>query len=443
MLQDAIPTSVITNASVHSFSVDEKNRREQAIKNKNFYYGKSEQYLQLVTSDQDPVVINLTMPIVKKKNTLLYARKLTREFDGASASTSFLEKEYDRLNIDAFLKQADLAAELTGTALVHVGIDEETHNTKLTLFDASNFSVVAKEPSNTELEAVSLVSLDQHITGSEKSPQVTTSLRSEVWTDSFITTFKNGTKSGAVKNELGFLPFTSFKGEDVYSQYLGHAPATTIGAVNNTINNSLTQLAYMIKMQGGTPIVVTGFEGGAGITLHPGKALSVPAGAGIDVLGLNPKITETLDVIKYLEDKIFDTSFVPKVTIVGDQKSNSGKELLVRWFPLIQVFKDKTMRFEKYELDLANMILKVNGMVEINNVIIDWAEESVLPLSHDTEDLQELFNFGILTPADVKMRKDPSLTEAEAEIEVSANIAFNKQIGVTGMSPVTKPLEEG
>jgi len=426
-LTDTIPTSVITKANLHTFSVDEKNRREVAIKNKDFFYGSQAKYIKPLNNDVDIVYVNLTQPIINKKVSLLYSRPLKREYDGPAVSISFLEKTYDELNIDNWLKNADLQAELTGTSIFHIGKDE-AGNITLLLFDGSEFSVISEGMNKRKIDALSIVSIMQELKGTAKNPQIQQSLANQVWTDGYITTFTNGAKTQQEPNELGYIPFVSFRGNEVNSQYLGHAPANDIRALNEIIDNQLTNLGYMIKMQSASPIVVAGFENGVGITIHPGRAIALPAGATAQALQLNPKIEETLAEIKYLEEKLYETTSIPKVSVVGDADSNSGKELLIKWYPLIQTFREKALRYQKYELDLANMILKVANMEPIKNVIVDWAEESILPLNSDTEDMEDLFKWGIATPADMIQRRDPTLTDIEAEAEAMANVVYNKQI---------------
>jgi hypothetical protein len=427
MFQDSIPTALITKAQIHTASVEEKIRRESALLNKDFYYSKQEKSLELVTSDVDPITANFTNVIVKKKTSLLYGRPLVREYDGSSASISFLEKLYQQINIDFFLQKVDLAAELTGTGIVFIVIDE-TGTTKLYLYDASDFSIVESEENTEQIDAISLVSIITRLTGSEKNPTVERALKTEIWTNSYITRNVNGVKDTQTPNDLGYLPFVAFRGEEVYGQYLGHSPATHIRQLNQTINQQLTNIGYMIKLQAGTPVVLKGFQQGEGITIHPGRAISLPAGAEASVLDFNPKIMDALENIKWTEQKMFELSSVPKVSVVGDDKASSGKELMIKWYPLLQIFKEKSLRFEKYELNLANMILKVNGLEPIEGLKVKYPEEAILPYSPTSDELEKNVKFGIQTPIDELLRIDPTLDEKEAETIIRANLEFNNSI---------------
>jgi hypothetical protein len=267
------------------------------------------------------------------------------------------------------------------------------------------------------------------ITGTDKDPSVETNLQSEIWTENYITTYVNNVRKGSEPNELQYLPFVTFKGEDVYGQFLGHAPATSIRQLNQCINQQLTNLGYMIKMQSATPIVLTGFQQGEGVTIHPGRAMSLPAGATAAALALNPAITETLDEIKFLEEKIYECSAIPKISVTGQDKGSvSGKELLIKWAPLLQVFKGKSLRFRKYELDLFNMILKVNNLSPLGDLNVKYPEEAVLPYSPESENLERDIKLGISTPIDQVLKLNPTLDETDAEALVLANLEFNKSI---------------
>lgn len=424
MLENTVPMSIEAKANVFNFSTEEKNRREAAIKNKDFYYDRSRQYLELISTDIDPITINLTKPIIKKMSSLLYSRPLMREFSGPSKSVSFIEGFYKTYKIDTFLKKVDLLTELTGTAVVFVGIDEY-NKLYLRIYDASDLSIIQNDDNQEEADAVSIVSLKIKLTGTQTDPQAERYLESQIWTNNYITRMENGIRSKQIQNELGFLPFVPFKGNEVYSQYLGHAPATGIVQLNSVVNQQLTNIGHMVKMQAGTPISITGFENGEGIQINPGRALSLPAGATADVLNFNPKILESIEFIKYLEEKIYETT-IPKVTIAGDIKSQSGRELIIKWYPIIELFNDKTSRFTDYELNLANMILKVSDLEPLDEVKIDFPDEKLLPIDSEPELLEKEFRLGLNNPANVLQERNPLLSDDEAIVEVEKNLKISK-----------------
>ena len=420
-----VPVSIIAEAQVWSASTEEKSRREGAIANKDFYYSNQEKYLNKVNLDVDEVTVNLTGPIIKKKVSLLYGRPLIRDFVGTQASVAAIEAVYANMDIDHFLRSVDLASELTGTGVVHVGISNDLQVT-LTLYDGSEISVISNRGNDSqELEAISLVSIVSDIVGTSNDPQLKRVLKTETWTNDFITVNMDGAKDISIPNDLEFLPFVAFKGEDVYNQYLGHAPATQIRKLNNYINHQLTNLGYMIKMQSATPVILEGFQNGEGIVIHPGKAIAAPAGSSVTALNLNPKINDTLIEIQYLEEKLYESANIPKVTVIGDAESQSGRELMIKWAPIMDVYKDKALRFETYELKLANMILSVLSLDPLDSLNVHYAEEAVLPLSNDIDELEREISLGLSTPVDGMLVKQPELNELDAEALVRANMDFN------------------
>ena len=178
-------------------------------------------------------------------------------------------------------------------------------------------------------------------------------------------------------------------------------------------------------MQSGTPIVFSGFKSGETVVVHPGRAINIPEGATANVLNLDPKLNDSLEFIKYLEDRLYTTSSVPRITVEGGS-GNSGKELMVRWFPLLKVFQEKSNRYAIYELQLANMILAINGYAPVEDLKIHWPEESILPYSPEDENLERDIRLSIKSPIDEIMRRDPHMTEIEAEAEYLLNINQNK-----------------
>lgn len=450
---DSIPQAILERALQHNFSLEEKARRETAQLNKDFYYGKQDQMIKLLNVDQDPITVNFTKPIMHKRSTMLYPHPLVRTFDGPSKSVSFLEKVYKENSIDALLLQADLLSELTGSCLVFPFRDETLKNKmRLRLYDATQFSCVGADQDPWTADAISLVRVVDQLEDPKVRPRgsvqpdSTRVMEQQVWTATDVRVYSgegmNSQLKGDFPNELGFLPFVNFKGEELHDQYIGFPPATHVQRLNAIINQILSHLTYMIKMQSGTPIVVSGFESGEPVVIHPGRALKVPANATATVLDLNPKIDETLRFINYLEEQMFATANVPRITIVGGQEGSmgrraSGRELLVRWFPLVQVFKEKCTRYHRYELQLANMILAIANLPEIEAVDVQWPEESLLPLSSESDELVQDLQIGVTTPVDEIIRRDPTLSKEEATELFVENLSVNALLPA---SPATAPI---
>jgi len=434
-MNDTIPNSIVVQSNAYSFSNDEKKRREGALKNKDYFYGRQEQYINLVNEDMDPVSINLTNPVVTKRSSLLYTRPLVRVFDGPSASIKIIEAIYQDMQIDDILHQVDLSAELTGTSLVFVGVPEDgSYPIELKVYDAADFSVMSNDRKS--MEALQLISLNDLVTttneGKNGQVNVKRVIDSEVWTDNYIHKVRDGVvTAGSEKNELGYIPFVPFKAQEVITQYLGHSPATSVRQMNSSYNQTATNLGYTIKMQSATPIVLNGFTNGEGISVHPGTAISLPVGADAKTLQLNPKIGETMEFLKYLEDKLYETSSIPKVSVLGNTSgSTSGVELLIKWAPIKSIYTEKSNRYQTYELNLANMILKRLGAEPIDNILVKYPED-YLPVDTTRETLLEDIQLGLRTPIDEVMKLHQSLSEAEAEAEVRANLSFNKELSTT------------
>lgn len=423
-----IPQAISSRAITHNFSQEEKNRREEARLNRDFYYSKQRQQIVLVNEDQEPFYINFTYPIVKKKSTMLYSKPLVREWDGPSQSVSYLEKVYEENIIDELLLQADLNSELTGSGIITPTEDENLESKcRLRLYDASSFSALPNEDDPTDLEAISLVRVVDRIPAN-KNAEVIRVLKQQIWTKNDVLTYEGEVLVNSEPNDLGFIPFANFKGEEVYDQYIGYAPARPVRDLNESINRVLTDLGTIVKFQAFTPLWVSGYSGDSIISLHPGRAINLPAGAEAGVLGVSPNISDLLQLLLWFEEKAYETNSVPKVSVVGGGEAKSGRELIIRWFPLLQVFEEKSVRFQRYEKELANTILKWAGLPEINAVKVNYNAESVLPVGEDEDTLKDDIELNIKTPADEVMRRDATLTEAEAEAIVLANRDFNFEL---------------
>lgn len=432
---DSTPQAIIQKALSENFNLEEKQRREAAEKNKEFYYGKQENDIVLMNDDVDPVVLNITKPIMGKRTSMLYSRPLVREFEGPSASVKYLEALYKEVYIDALMHRVDLLSELTGSVLIHPQPDEFADNKlRLVLYDATQFSVVGNDGDSSTADAISLIRVvDRLVDGTgvtskgNVQPQIEKVVLQQVWTPTTVTFYEGSNKIVEEENPLGYLPFVNFQGEEVHDQFIGFPVANIVRKLNAQINQLLTHIGYTVKMQAGTPIVFSGFKSGDSVVVHPGRALSIPEGASADVLSLSPKIQETLDLIVFLEDRLYTTSSVPKISVEGGQ-GESGRELMVRWFPLLQVFQEKTNRYNRYELQLANMILNIVGLPPVEDVKIHWPEESVLPLSAEDDNLERDIALNIKSSIDEIMRRNPHMTEDEAKQEYDTNLEQNSTV---------------
>ena len=430
---DSLPLSTTMQAFSETYNLEEKERKEAAELNKNYYFGKQENDVVLMNDDVNPITMNITKPIMSKRCSLMYARPLVREFTGPAQSISFIEKVYKENYIDSLLGKVDLYAELTGSVLVHPSFDETLPSkVRLVLYDASQFSAVGNDGDPNTADAIALTQVtDRLVDGApvtsdgRKQPQIEKVIVQQIWTNDSVTIYEGQNNTTSFANPLGFLPFVNFHGEEVHNAYIGFPIATIVRKLNSHINQLLTHIGYTIKMQSGTPIVFSGFKSGETVVVHPGRAINIPEGATANVLNLDPKLNDSLEFIKYLEDRLYTTSSVPRITVEGGS-GNSGKELMVRWFPLLKVFQEKSNRYAIYELQLANMILAINGYAPVEDLKIHWPEESILPYSPEDENLERDIRLSIKSPIDEIMRRDPHMTEIEAEAEYLLNINQNK-----------------
>jgi hypothetical protein len=331
------------------------------------------------------------------------------------------------------LHKVDLLSELTGSCLMHPMPDPNLPSgVRLVLYDATQFSVVGNDGDSTTADAISLIKIVDRLVDANPvrsdgraQAQIEKVILQQIWTPETVQVFQGNNQMGTEENPLGFLPFVNFQGEEVHDNYIGFPQATVVRKLNREINQLLTHIGYMVKMQAGTPIVFSGFKSGETVVVHPGRAINIPTDANADVLKLDPKLEETLKVIEYLEDRLYTTSSVPKISVEGGE-GESGRELMVRWFPLLQVFQEKTNRFQRYELNLANMILTIAGLQPMEDVTIKWPEENILPLSADDDNLERDIALSIKSPVDEIMRREPHMTEPEAISEWEKNKELNK-----------------
>lgn len=430
-----VPISLTTMALAHNFAQEEESRRAEMRLNRDYYYDQHEQSIDLVNEDQSPVTINLTKPIISKRSNLLYSNKLVRVFDGPQPSINFISQVYTDNNIDHFLLMADLASEMTGSALITPVFDEtKESNIRLKMYDTTEVSVIAKEDDFNIPEVLSIIRVldrvaEGRIVDKSDSPKVERVIKQQLWTEGAIVEYDGNVLVRSEPNELGFIPFVNFKAMEVHGQYFGHAPARNVRKINQQINRMLTDLSFSIKFQGYSPIAISGMSGDTLVVMHPGRALNLPAGASVQSLSVDPKIEQVLSVIQWLEQKCYETASVPMISVVGGGSATSGRELMIKWYPLLKIFHEKAQRFQKYELELANTILRYAGLDPINNVNVDYRVDDLLPITEAEDTLAFDLKYHIKTPVDELMRRDTNLSEEEAQAIVFANKDINTDLG--------------
>lgn len=247
------PASITQKALQAAVDIEERERKEEAQLTKDFYYGKQEQSIVLLNEDVDPVVVNLTKPIMDKRCGLLYVRPLKREFTGPAQSVAFVEAVYRENGIDQIFKQADLLSELTGSVLLHPYMDETSSTGyRIRIYDATQFSAVGNDGDPSTTDAISLVRVvDRVIDGSrlgqDSSIRSERTLDQQIWTKEAVVYYEGSTIANSQENELGFLPFVNIHGEEVHDEFIGYAPAVNIRKMNSYINQHVTNLSHMIK----------------------------------------------------------------------------------------------------------------------------------------------------------------------------------------------------
>ena len=425
---DPFRPNIKDQANLNTYTSEEKARRDAGKRNKDFYYDNQEKYVSTFNIEAKPSILPLARPILDKRTSMLYNKKLTRDIRGPVASVNFLEALYSENDIDNIFLSADLYSELTGTVLLSMVEDtEKTSGYRITLWDGTNISAVSDDSNSSSLAALSLIkevsSLSKEASHKDNI-QVKTVTHQQIWTKERVFYYEGFTEKNSVDNEYKRIPFSVIKGKEVPNQFYGFSPATSISLMNATINQLVSDLTYTIKLQSANPIVLTGFQGGESLIVQPGKAINLPVGADAKILPFKPQIEDTLNTIKFIEQKIYETSSVPEVSIVGSEGS-SGRELLVRWYPLVQVFLEKAVRYQKYELEAANNFLFMAGFEPIQSIHVNYDKNSILPLNPEEDKLKEDVSLNLTNPAKILRERDPHLTEQEAAAIIKKNKETN------------------
>lgn len=133
----------------------------------------------------------------------------------------------------------------------------------------------------------------------------------------------------------------------------------------------------------------------------------------------------------YLEIKsaLYEMSGVPEVSVVGDVASRSAKELIAKWYPLVETYRGLAQEYEVLEKKVV-----VDIFSNIYNTVINESDYEIifdkdfLPKEKRTPEGAEFeLKNNIITVKSLLKEENPVLSDAEIDILLEKNIETNKK----------------
>jgi len=424
---------------------------------KDFFEDEQEKYIPRVGAEtvkhwkeREKLTVNYSHPVIEKKASV-YEGDPVRYVDKENIKT-LLEPCWNQ----STFQSVDLQAEMGGYSAIKIYFENEELYYQVipaeTLFPYVN-------ENTKELLAMDMRS-KRVVYKQGKSKEI---LYDQVWTEFLVQEFENGQPMGEAQiHSYGCIPFVFFFCNTRDRDFSNTPAVFSTVQLNQKINVLLSDLRYIIRHQSFAILkhknAQKDYETGQfkmpKMEIGPSTILHLPEGEDY-VYEPAPgalTIASILEVVKFLVEKLFETSQIPTVTIAPSTTIASGVSLEVQWYPLENYLKKKRSSYRESEQTLATKsILVWNNLHGVPmetdfTFTIDFSEENVPTTSSEVRETDRFeIDLGVKTAVDVLMRENPDLTEEEALKQLMENLNLTKVLNEvkTSFSPAeTKSIEE-
>lgn len=255
------------------------------------------------------------------------------------------------------------------------------------------------------------------------------------WTPDTIYFFDyNKNLKSYADNPYGILPFVPIWDSLPISEFWVEKGDSLV-SVQESINEKLTDLMYILRLQGFSVPVTSGSNSEIGI-LDPGQALNLPEGADFNFRAPNSPIKSHLDTIEFLIRNTAISYGLPASYLSSKpSERKSGLSRLIENKELAEKRSDDIALFRSYESQVFDCIRTVNNHHNPTNKIsldaefkVDFAEPKNLNISEQAQSWTMLIDRNAMTAIDVIQKLNPDLSREEAEQVYLTNIKINSSI---------------
>ena len=406
-------------------------RKEKALKLLDFYNDSQLPYLydRLAKNFSDPdrfslASINIVKKIIDGLSTV-YIQDAKRVIQGNQQDQSLFEEIEYQSSLGLKMKQANRFSKLLGTVLLKVVF----RNGKIALdLITGDIADVETGSSPEDLKSVTICYYPE----SGKQQEVEYSK----WTPERVYRLdyqKNVISS--VDNPYQILPFIAVWDSLPISEFWLERGDSLL-AIQEAINEKLTDLLYILRLQGFSVPVSKGSNSEFSM-LDPGTALNLPTDGDFSFEAPNSPIKATLDSIDYLI-KTCAISYGLPASYLSNKPSErkSGVSRLIENKELSEKRLDDIELFRKYEQQAFQVIKTVfnkhnnTKFSDKSFLKVDFAEPQSFSISEQAQSWALLMDYGVIDPVDLIQKLNPDLSEEEAQKKFENNKSANS--GVKG-----------
>jgi len=267
------------------------------------------------------------------------------------------------------------------------------------------------------------------------------------WSDEFVFSYIPGTDkvryldfAPTGDNPFKVMPMVEMRASFPVEQYecIG---AFDLVRANQNVNIALNNLNTMIYFQAHDQIVIEGAQPQDVKRIRLGSAdpLVSPGDVNFKLLGFNPKITESIEAIRFNIEAI-GYVYNLKIGWSLDGNAASGFSLIVQNIDLSEAREDDIELMKIHETDMYRVLLAMQDYYRRFNMldpkdpklpdgdlVTDFEESLQLPINQDEEIQRKQFELdnNIITVVDLIQEANPDMDEKEAEEKYMRNKKLN------------------
>jgi len=406
-------------------------RKKEAVKRLYMYYDEQLEYIehQLAHSfafpeRMKPVCLNIIKKIVNNLS-MVYLDSPRRTIEGSEAEKESFAEIMSSTGLNLKMKLSNRYAKLLKTVLIR----PVWRKGKLDL-DILTPDVLDVEFGDTpeDLQAVIIT----HFPESGKTTEITYTR----WTPETIQTLDyRGNVIASEDNPYGILPFIPVWDRMPTSDFWLEGGDDLI-CLQETINERLTDLNYVIRMQGFGQAYVKGIKQQSEFRLGPGSVTILPEDGEMGFAKTNAPITEILESIDFLCKQAAITNGLSASVMSIEPTEESGISKIVGNRELEELRRDDIELFRRYELQLFDLFKIIWNTHNPNRKISDSSSLQIdfydpkpqVSLKDQSETWERQLEMGIISAVDIVMEKNPDLKTREDALAYLLRIQEEQRI---------------
>lgn len=416
MLFNSLTGQVVRASFVDAVNRATQARKDEASKRLSMYHDNQLEYIEqdLIKSfafpeKLKPVCLNIVKKIINNLS-MVYIDAPKRTVDGSETDKDIFTEIMSSTGLNLKMKLANRYAKLLKTILIR----PVWRKGKMDI-DILTPDVLDVEWGDTpeDIESVMIT----HFPESGKSTEVTYTL----WTTETIQTLDyRGNVIASEDNPYSVLPFIPIWDRMPTSDFWLEGGDDLI-SLQEAINERLTDLNYVIRMQGFGQAYVKGISQQGDFRLGPGSVTVLPSDGEMGFCSTHAPITDILEAIDFICKQAAITNGLSASIMSTQPTDESGVSKIVGNRELEELRRDDIELFRRYEAQLFDLFKIIWNTHSPNRKIsdaatlqIDFYDPKPQTSPKDQASTWELqLEMGIISAVDIALERNPDLKTRE------------------------------